>query len=153
MILNKKTINELKKDFIVCKFCNKKISLKNKRKDMLIGFKSHLRQKHKISLNEYYNLKSKDLCLFCKKNPTNIIISKNQNSKVFIVNYSLCNDKNCINMRKKLNPNSAKYVSIINNCSEKEALKIIHNKNNSPFYKENFLTKEEYLYSQKTYSN
>lgn len=47
------------------------------------------------------------------------------------------------------NPNSANFVSTAFNISKEDALKYIKENNKSPFYKENFISNEEYKASQK----
>jgi hypothetical protein len=57
--------------------------------------------------------------------------------------YSLKNSKKeCPG--KKLNPNSIDFVSVTNNISRAEAVKLIHERNVSPFYSENHKSSEEY---------
>ena len=45
---------------------------------------------------------------------------------------------------KKLNPNSVEFVSAIRGVSQEAALKLIHTRNKSPFYKENHKSENEY---------
>jgi hypothetical protein len=45
---------------------------------------------------------------------------------------------------KKLNRNSVEFVKVVNNVSVAEAISIIHNRNKTPFYKENHKTEEKY---------
>jgi hypothetical protein len=53
-----------------------------------------------------------------------------------------------MNKGRKMNPNSAKFISLVMNFSEEEAKSWIRNNNSSPFYRENFSTQEEYFASQ-----
>lgn len=56
--------------------------------------------------------------------------------------YCFGKNPNCLG--KKMNSNSAEFVSIMKNISIPEALKYIKSHNKSPFYKENFKTSEEH---------
>ena len=53
-----KIANTLEGDEISCRFCGKTLSLRINRKDQLISFKNHLKQKHKISILDYFQLES-----------------------------------------------------------------------------------------------
>jgi hypothetical protein len=48
----------------------------------------------------------------------------------------------------KLNANSSEFLSIVLDITIDEAKTYLRNRNSSPFYKENFNTKEEYKKSQ-----
>jgi hypothetical protein len=45
---------------------------------------------------------------------------------------------------RKMNPNSAKFISLVMGVSEEEAKSWIRNNNSSPFYRENFSTIDQY---------
>lgn len=148
--------NEIKKilseNSIECKICNKEISLVIDRKDQSISFKSHLTQIHNISINEYFDLQSSQLCKFCKTESVGVKIVKTNNENILIEDAELCSEKSCIDERKKLNTNSVKYISIVYNVDSDEALKILHSRNKSPFYKSNFKSDSEYQLSQRKFS-
>ena len=139
-------------DSIQCNICNVSFSLLINRKDLLIGFKSHLKQKHGITIVDYFNISTDINCSFCKINKSNISITKYQNKEININVNELCNNDNCINERKKYNPNSAEWVSITKNISIDDALKIIHERNQSPFYRNNHQNEDDYLKSQRKFS-
>jgi len=120
------------------------------------SFKNSLRKKLKISIDEY--LKSEfskkiEKCGICgyyayydlkyifgnyKKYPliidVEIIYSKN----------FYCKGKNENCKGKNINPNSVEFVSLTRNINSKEALKLIHERNKSPFYIENHQNIDEY---------
>lgn len=50
---------------------------------------------------------------------------------------------------RKMNPNSAKFISLVTGVSETEAKQYIRNNNKSTFYRENFNSYEEYKNAQK----
>lgn len=142
----------LSENNIECKICNKEISLVIDRKDQSISFKSHLKQTHNISINEYFDLHSPHLCKFCKTEPVGVKIVKNKDGNIIIEDAELCNVKSCVDERKKLNTNSVEYISIVYNVNSDEALKILHSRNKSPFYKSNFTSDIEYQLSQRKFS-
>lgn len=53
-----------------------------------------------------------------------------------------------LNKGRSLNPNSAKFISLVMNITEDQAKVWIRNNNSSPFYKENFSSDKEYVLSQ-----
>lgn len=145
-------VQHLNEDSIICKFCSKEISLLINRKDQTISFKNHLKQKHGISIKDYFQIETCKICKFCKSEPAEIKITKNDNLEILIEELELCNSKICMTERKKLNCNSVEYVSIVFDVSSEEALEILHSRNKSPFYKSNFNSDEDYKNSQKKFS-
>lgn len=67
--------------------------------------------------------------------------------------YQYCygKSKKCkeLSVGRKMNPNSAKFISLVLGLSEEDAKQYIRNNNKSSFYKENFLSLEDYKDSQK----
>jgi len=120
------------------------------------GLKTSISRKLKISLDEYilknYNFEIKK-CGFCgfyawydlkfkfeKYKKTYLVIIEDLiYSKNF---YCKGKNKNCEG--KKYNPNSVIFVSKTINIDEKKALELIHNRNKSPFYLENYKSYDEY---------
>lgn len=145
-------IDELNKSLFICRICGKAIDIKkNKRTDKLIPVKVHLKSAHKISILDYFDFRIKEKCKFCKKENVKVLLTK-INGKVNFCAKKYCENKKCINERKKINPNSIKFVSICNNVDTDEAKKIIHKRNKSPFYKINHKNEKEYLNSQRIFS-
>lgn len=136
---------------ITCNLCNKQFKLTKKRKDWLIGFKSHIKQAHDVTICEYLNLTSERVCKWCKKHPVEVLVTCSDN-EVKIIEKNFCDDRNCINDRKVFNPNSTRFVMKCENVSEEEAKKIIHERNSTPFYRLAFKTEEEYKTSQRSFS-
>ena len=65
------------------------------------------------------------------------------NDGIYTKNIPTCKNKDCLS--KKLNPNSVEFVSIAYGLTKEDALKYIHNRNKSPFYKENHSSEEDYI--------
>lgn len=91
-------------------------------------------------------------CAFCGEyNKKFNVVTKIVNNEIQIIGleytcgdtYNYCwRGKNCSG--SSLNSNSIEFVSRTKNISNEDALKIIHNRNSSPFYKCNHDTKEEH---------
>jgi len=67
---------------------------------------------------------------------------KSYNYQKYNKNYCYSSNPNCPGI--KMNPNSVEFISLTLNLTKDEALKYIHDTNNSPFYLKNHSTKEEY---------
>ena len=61
---------------------------------------------------------------------------------VYRKEFTSCSNKAC--RSKKINPNSVEFVSTAYGLSSDEALKYIHTRNKSPFYRENHNSEEDY---------
>lgn len=105
-----------------------------------------------ILQNEFYcklikNIETKINCKLCNKELQLKIIQATYNIKnnkpniTFMPIYKKCNS--CFN------PNSINYVQEKYHCDKNKALEIIHNRNKSPFYKENHKTTQDYYNYQK----
>jgi hypothetical protein len=131
-------------------------NINNYNKNKIIqSLKISLTRKNKISIQEYCNKEFNfkiEKCGFCN-NYSQIDIDfefiSYKNSYLLIVidisypnNYFYCKKTGCPG--KKLNPNSIEFVSKSKKINKKNAIKIIHERNNSPFYKENYSSIEEY---------
>jgi len=126
----------------------------NKNK-IIQSLKISLTKKHKISIQEYcikeYNFNI-EKCGFCDNHSKiDIIFDFVPYKKSYLIiikgvlypnNYYYCKENNCPG--KKLNPNSIKFVSKSRKINEEKALKLIHNRNKSPFYEENHSNIDEY---------
>jgi len=118
----------------------------------IIGLlKNHIHKTKGISLEEYLSKQNKiRKCNFCN-NFSKIVgfsFDSFKSGTLFISNikykknFYYCYSKDCPG--KKLNPNSVEFVSKSRNISNEEALKYIHRRNKSPFYRENHNSLKEY---------
>lgn len=140
-----------------CGICSSRISPSYAREDMLIGLKSHVKQKHSLKFEEFCILMAdqdieRDLCKFCKSNEIEMKCSVDQTFNINIKTTGLCSNKECIVKRKQLNTNSIEYVSITHNVSKEDALKIIHGRNKTPFYLSSYKNEESYIKKQREFS-
>lgn len=94
------------------------------------------------------------ICPFCGEfippNYYDVSINDNVitiNGGIYVKEFSSCRNKQCHS--KKLNPNSVEFVSVAYGLSEEDALKYIHERNKSPFYRENHVSEEDYTKYQK----
>jgi hypothetical protein len=121
------------------------------------ALKLHL-SKRKLDIFNLLSIDNKMHCVFCDMHnstwyPTYIIEGKHITitgieyhkpiNYCFISNNKICDGK-------QLNPNSAEFVSKTQNMSISDALKYIHDRNSSPFYKENHNSSDDYSEYQRT---
>ena len=108
--------------------------------------------KGKKKMLEYINSNVKKLekCGFCEKEFSNYTFdAKIENNEIIFYNFNLksdymCDDQDCIEKRKHLNPNSFEHISKRKKISLEEADKWQKENNASPFYLHPGETKEEY---------
>ena len=108
--------------------------------------------KGKKKMLEYINSNVKKLekCGFCEKQFSNYTFdAKIENNEIIFYNFNLkgdymCDDPDCIEKRKHLNPNSFEHISKRKKISLEEADKWQKENNASPFYLHPGETKEEY---------
>lgn len=110
--------------------------------------------------NKVINLHEKRKCSFCdgEVNRNNFILAYHEHANGVIVssgghpkdkeygNYHVCINSKC--RSTKLNPNSVEFVSGAYRISREEALQVIHSRNSSPFYVENYESNDEYISHQ-----
>jgi hypothetical protein len=118
-------------------------------------FKTYIKRWLKIDYNDYLNQLGFNIkkCGFCNGYAYINIDFEIINDDVFLKEIEYPFNHYCKNKLKncdgaKLNPNSIKFVSISRDVSEENALKIIKERNSSPFYKENFNSDDEYKKAQ-----
>ena len=107
-------------------------------------------QYSKKGLNNPFTNSHKYHCAFCKKpNASWFFTSEISGLDLIVTGIDYhkpgfyCFDKGAC-PGKKLNPNSVEFVSAIRGVSQEAALKLIHTRNKSPFYKENHKSENEY---------
>lgn len=123
------------------------------------GLKEYIRgyftRKLKLSIPEFLKKNGEQItiCAFCGRLVSpEFILGKDVNGclafiKVYPGKYPfMCSNKDC--SARKLNPNSVERVSKSLGVSEETALQIIHNRNKSPFYRENYSSLEAYKQGQ-----
>lgn len=123
------------------------------------SLKLSLTKKFKISLDDYlvdYYGKTIEKCRFCGTNSEYTLsfefLPYNKGYLIYEINihynkfYCRGKNKNC--RGKKLNANSIEFVSITMDMTTNEALKYIHSRNKTPFYKENHENTTDYKKSQ-----
>lgn len=94
-------------------------------------------------------------CRFCKKEypPIDIELNKIYDNVYELYDFEYTKKIYCYGQNKecegiKYNPNSSKFLSVVLNISESEALAYIKENNKSPFYKENHKNISDYKKSQ-----
>lgn len=97
-------------------------------------------------------------CNFCKRPNYNLSFDFSVNVSEIIVtsagyadyeNKAYCRSRDCLG--KSLNANSKEFVALMYNLSDDDALKHLHKRNSSPFYKSSFATDAEHSKSQSNF--